>query len=540
LRFGTVLPYVALLLALAVTPHIIAWATAPAGKAFLGALGNTADFSVYLSAMRQGAAGSWLFHCSFSPEPLQPTQQYLLYILTGKLLNVGSQSPIFWFHALRVVAGVLAVVCVTLWVRQLLPGRARWQLTAWQLIVFGSGGGWLVTLLYNALSSAPANSRIAPDLLVPEWSFFASLFTSPHFALGLGLEVLFFISVIEVTRPKSVRRWVLGGTLAAAGLGQVYAYNIPLIMLVASIYLLAFAFQERRIPWREWGRGALMLTPTLWYLFYYGLWVRRDPFWNLTHVSQNVIPPPSLVGLVAGCGLIGLLAMPGAWRWHRKGKNLLVPIWALTHLLALYLPVTFSGRLALGVFVPLGTLAAYGLEEVVLPQLKMTRFFTLFARLTPTPYDSLRRVVVILAAASTIMIVSNTVKTTFMEPRDLPTYVPTGELQAAEWLAENADEQTVILANFPMGGYLPSVVSGKVFAGQPFLTINEADKLKMVQQFWAESTPPEWREAFVREWGITHIYYGRYEQAIEEGHVQPPGEIVYQAGGVTVYQTGMR
>jgi hypothetical protein len=530
LAFHQVIIYMVAALALSTAPYIAAWALTPPGKSFSGALFNPDDVSVYISAMRQGATGEWLFHYTFSPESSQPHLLYMPYILAGKLFSPFGQPSALWFNLLRIIVSAVMLSSLVFWVRQALPGRVRRQLTAWQLIVFGAGLGWLPALFL------PVGISAAPDLGMPEWTTFMTLFSTPHFALGLGFEVLFFVCVARMTSGENDTRWVLWGALAALALGLTYPFNIPVVMIVTGTYLLALAMQERRLSWRMWVYAAVMMLPAVGFLFYYGVWTQRDTYWQLTQVSQNVIKAPPIWGVAIGYGLIGALAVVGAWQWWGRRKNRLVPIWAAVNLLALYLPVTFSARFALGLMVPLGTLAAYGLEAAVLPRMQSTRFFNAFARLTPTPYDSMRRVIILLTLISTVTAAAATVKQALEETRDFAYYLPDAEIHAASWLAENTDRQALILSSYPVANYLPRIMSGKVFLGQQFLTVDLADKGAMLEQFWDESTLTAWRETFLREWGITHVYQGRYEQSITVGQVVPPGEIVYQADGVTIYR----
>jgi hypothetical protein len=213
-----------------------------------------------------------------------------------------------------------------------------------------------------------------------------------------------------------------------------------------------------------------------------------------------------------------------------------VPVWAAANLLALYLPVTFSARFALGLLVPLGTLAAYGLEEVVLPRMQPTHFFNAFGRFTPTPYDSMRRVIILLTVVSTFAAAAASVRQALEETREFAYFLPNAEINAAFWLAGNSDRQALVLSSYPVANYLPRVMSGRVFLGQQFLTVDLANKGAMLEQFWDEGTPATWRETFLREWGITHVYHGRYEKSIGVGQVVPPGEIVYEEDGVTIYR----
>jgi len=516
LQLRTVLPWIVAVVLLAVAPYLAAWALAPVGQVFTGALINPNDLSVYLSALRQGARGEWLFHFAFSPEPIPPRLTYPLYLLTGKLIPPSGDSGPILFHALRAAMVVVALIGLVYWVRCALPGRTRTQLTAWLLIVFGGGFGWLLAPIVN-------DRLLIPDLSVPEWGGFMALFHTPHFALGLGLEAMLFGALLQMTQPSS--RWrstILASTLALIA-GLIYPYNIPVIGLIIGVYVLTRTIREPRGAWREWSRGTILLAPLSALLLYYGVEARSDPYWELTHVSNNIVSPPLPLGIVIGFGLTGVLALIGGWRWMRHEGNWLAPTWAIVNLLALYVPVPFSGRFALGLAVPIGTLAAYGLEQVVL------------ATRTSGRSGLARRMAIGLGMPSVLTLL---ILRSVLLPREFPYYLPAAEVRAAEWLAQHSDANDLILAYHPMGNYLPRVIDGRVFVGQLYLTVSLNEKLRLVERFWDEETPAAWRERFVREWGITHIYQGQHEQGITVGKVIPPGEIVYHSEGVTIYEVG--
>jgi hypothetical protein len=237
---------------------------------------------------------------------------------------------------------------------------------------------------------------------------------------------------------------------------------------------------------------------------------------------------------VIGTGLLGVLAILGLKAWFQQNRTPIIPIWAAVNALIIYVPIPFSGRFILGLLIPVATLAAFSLEEVILPSLKETTFFTEFSRLTPTPLETLRHTFIILTLPTTLLVtlwmIRNSVTT-----KDFPLYYPADEIQAAEWLGENSNKDDVILAYYPMGNYIPRNIPGKVFLGHLNLTIDLEDKLEAVKTFWDASTSQEWRENFLKRWGITMIYLGKYEKLLGKDLITPPGEVVYENDTVTIY-----
>lgn len=530
LRLRPLWPWIVLILLLCTAPYLAAGLLAPPGQRFSGSLVNHDDFSVYLSAMRQGRDGAWLFHFTFGPEPWQPRLMLLPYLLWGKLVRPAAETAVFWFHALRLLCVGAALAALLFWVRQALPGRPQLQKTAWLFITLGGGLGWLANIL------RPGSGALAPDLTMPEWTGFMALFHTPHFALGLALQAVALGCLLRLLRSARPWRWAALGALAALLDGLTYVYHVPVLGLVVGLFLLAHAVRQRRIPWRTWAQGGPIIAPLLPLLFYYAVSANQDPYFAHYARQEHVIPAPSVPGALVGWGLLALLALAGIRPWLRQRRPLLVPLWLAANWLALYLPlVPYTGRFALGLFVPLATLAAVGLEERLLPWLRHTRFYARFARLTPTPAASLRRVF-LAAVVPTTLILSLWTAQGALRATGFPYFLPAAEVAAMIWLGETTTADALVLAAYQSGNYLPRVAPGRVFAGQLDFTTDLPGKLAAIDQFWDSQTPAAARRALLAQWGITHVYEGAFEQALMRGPVAPLGDIVYAQDGIRIWQ----
>ncbi|MCB8942622.1 MAG: hypothetical protein H6658_02485 [Ardenticatenaceae bacterium] len=534
LRFRDLWLWVGIALFWMMLPFVLAWLMTPADKFFMGVLANHNDFSGYTTAMRQGAEGEWLLHFYFSPESWQPQFVLFFYILMGKVIRPFSDNYALWANVLRGLGLLGALWGIHFWLREALPGQRRQQLTAWLFTVFGGGLGWLLWPL-----TTPFNVplRYFPDVAMPEWSTTLIAINPPHYIWGMALEALLFGSVLRMIRRENSWRWAGLTAVLALILGIVYVYHLAVTAAIIGLYLLLLAYQQKQIPWRHWWQGVMIVLPLLPLLFYYGYWVNRDEAWA-TYVAGelNHIPPPPVLGLLLGFGLLGILAVIGSRRWWQQKRDWLLPAWVMGNLLVMYLPIVqYSGRFTMGLIIPVATLAAYGLEESVLPYLQTTRFFTRLARYTPTPYDTTRRLALLFATPSTLLVILFLIKNTATQD-DFPYYMPAHERTAMLWLAEQVDEQAIVLAYYPVGNYLPGLGNVRVFMGHFGFTINFPEKAEMVEQFWQSQTSRAWREAFIEEWQITHIYVGQYERQLMQSEVIPPGERVYDQDDIQIYE----
>ncbi len=526
------LPWGIAIILVTALPYVLGWLTTPDGQVFTGVLLNPDDMGVYVSAMRQGAAGHWLFHFLTSPEPWQPRLMLTPYLVLGKITAVFAEPTVFWLHFWRSILILLSLGGILFWIRTAMPLRNRWGWTAWILILLGGGIGWLAAIM------APSYSSQMPDLGMAEWSPLLALFNTPHFALGLGLEAAVFACLMRVDRAATNREglfWAIFSALAATAAALVYVYHLAIIGLVVGVNLLIRIARNRQILWRSWLLYGIIVAPLLPLLYYYAFWTNGDPYWEHYTRIDHVVRPPSLWGALIGLGFLGPLAFIGARRWMKEGRSPIPTVWAVVNALALYLPfISFSGRLGLGFLIPVATLAAIGLESSVLPAISRSRFFPLFARLTPPPYASLRRVALILLAPSSLMAILLFAKGPLVV-KEFPYYYPGADVEAGRWLGEQTDEGALTFASYPIGNYLPRVYDGKVFMGHLDYTSELDAKVALFERFWNGSMTANEQEAFLREWGITYIFAGTYEALYGTG-VEPPGRIIYNKDAVSIYR----
>ena len=511
--------WLVLALLLVTLPYVWIVATTPPGQIFTATLVNPDDTSVYLSAMRQGQEGQWRFAFQFSPEAIEPKFMHSLYLLLGHFMTRLGGGSLLWFHGSRLLFALFMLLALLAWVRTALPGKPRWQATAWFLTVFGGGVGWIA-----AIASAPLKQ--IPELGVSEWGVMMPLLATPHFALGLGLVILYQTCLLLAVRNGRKRYW---GATAVCGFltGLVYPYMVPALGLITGVYLLVLTWQRKMALWRLSLGGAVVLAPMLLFVFYYGFWAYRDALWALTHVQDNLIPPPSLLGLTLSLGLIGLMALIGAWRWWRDRCESLVLVWVTVQFAMLTLPVAYAGRFLLALIVPVGTLAAYGLEQAILPWLWRVGGAPFWSCLSATPYDTIRRLILILTLPSTLLAVLMLTQVAAVRP-DYPLFLPEADARAVAWLARHTTTDDLVLAYYPVGNSLPGHAPARVFLGHTYLTLDMEEKLALTETFWQLETTTLWREQFLTELGITLIYAGIYEQALGEANVVPPGRLVPQ------------
>jgi hypothetical protein len=458
-----------------------------------------------------------------------------MYILLGKPMGlIGGQTE-FWFNVARLPVLFVAVFAVVFWLRQVFSGNNKLQTIALLLIVFGGGISWLVWPL-----TAARNWPFAyfPDISKAEWTFILTGYNAPHYLLGFAQQAALFASMIRWDKSPGEKRWAAIALVMFLMLGLTYVYNVVIVLAVLGTYLLLSQLRTGRFSKRQWMIYLLFLLVGLLLVFAY-LLANTDPVWR-EYISSSVNdagPPPPL-GVLIGLGIPGALALAGLRNWLKSGQTLIVPVWIVVNVALMYFPqVGHGGRFAMGFIIPVGTLAAFGLEKSVIPfLLKSQRFSNYCAdHSREEVVEVIRRMTLIVSAPSSLMVFLLMIQSVTIR-RDLPNYMPISEREAAAWLAEQTTEEDLVLSYYPVSNYLPAVGNTHVFAGQFFLTPDFDYRLELVEQYLNENTADSWRRKLIRDWGITHVYVGRYEKEVMVGNITPEGKAIYKNGDITIYK----
>ena len=515
-----IIPLLIFFLALVILPEWITWAMEPEDLVFNGVFINITDFNVYLSAIRQGSEGRWLFQNQFTPDQFPVYFAFFPYIIMGKLLAVFGGTPFFWYQFLRVASFLLVIFSFIYFLKTIFPNNLQLQKTSFTMLLFSSGIGWLMLIWFKELT------LFTPDLSVPEWSLITISYSPPHFLLEIAIESFYFASLIKYFNIKESTQ-LPNIFLAGIAISLTYPYRIPVIGLVLAIFLIGLTVDNKKIPWKFTIKLGAVSIPMLIALYYYGFYLPQNPNYN-QYISNNEIIPPPLVGTMIGLGFLLPLVIFGLGRWWKNKKNMrIIVIWLISNLIAIYLPLKFSGRLIIGLFIPVVILAAYGLEIAVIPFLKKKwKFSNRMARST----------ILILTMPSTLLFVvfSFLVSNTY---QIFPYFNRVEDVAAAQWLAETSTDEDLILASFPVNNLLPRYANGHVFHGHFDLTINIEDRFETMEVFWDPQIPDRWRQDFIDEWGFTYIYQGYYENALSgDVPLEFPYEVIYSTDEVIIYK----
>ena len=508
------LAWAILIVAVSCLPYLAAWLAAPPGYQFGGILVNPLDGNSYLAKMRQGWAGAWQFHLTYTPEPHDGAYIFLFYLGLGHLARWTGAPLLLVYHGARALAGLALLVTVYIFVARL-TGDLRERRLAFGLASTSAGLGWLGVML----------GTYPIDLSVPEAFAFFSLLTNPHFPLALALMLLV---VMWVVWPASgPRRWLAPG-LAGLALAVIQPFVLAPVYVALALYLLLRGWLDRAWPLPELAAAASAVALSAPVLLY-DAWVYTTNPALAAWAAQNVTPAPSALDLILGYALVGFLAIAGGVvvaRGHAQRGGLALLTWSMGTLVLVYAPFALQRRFLTGLGLPLAMLAALGLSRWLL------------VRLPERPASRAAALVVGFSALGNLFLLLVLTFGALAGQRqpDLfaRLYLSQDEAAAMGWLLANAPDE-VVLAAPRTGMLLPGWAGVRVFAGHPFETIDAKTKQAQAEAFFRGELSPAGWQALRERYRIRAVFVGPAEQALGSGR---PSELepVFRQGDVTIYR----
>jgi hypothetical protein len=515
-RFVLVFSIIALVIAS--IPYVVGVALATEQRVFGGFVYAMEDGYSYLAKMQVGAAGHWLFHLAYTPEPHQGGGFFLYYILLGKLSRLVGLPMVAGLHLSRIVTVPFGLFCYYRFVAYWTPNRAVRRLG---LLLFGftAGLGWLWIVLGGdlTLGAAPV------DLWVPDASYFFSAFAFPHLPLAQGLLLWFVTDAFDFLSTGRVRSGIWAA-LVGVLVSLIHPYTPPIIGVILGLFLCV---QVIRREWRFWpavGRLALVIAPSVPYLIYIVVVFWTNPvFRSWREQSQTISPLP--IHYVQGMGLILVWAAVGVARRHTvQGRYVsFLVTWAIAVPILLYVPSSIQRRFLDGYQAPLTVLGAWGIQSV-LSQLQR-----------PLARHVLLALSVVIMMLTNVFLVIGAVAP--LQRRSEPIFRPVAEQRAADWLARRAQGQ-VVLSDYVTGNYLPTRGAVRVFVGHGPETMHSSEKRELVERFYDSETDDAWRQHLIATYGVRWVWWGPRERALGDFD---PGQavylrLVYEAEGYLVFE----
>ncbi len=512
--------YALVLILLTTAPYVLAYSTAGEAWRFTGFLFAVEDGNSYIAKMMLGTYGNWLFRTPYSTASQAGVIAFLPFMLLGKLAGgVGLHEQLVALYHLFRVASIVLVVGATYRFAALFlekPKARRWVTV---MATLGAGVDWIMLLL--ALGGTGTTTPLS--LYSPETFGFLAIYGMPHLVLARAM-LLFALADYLQAADEARRSRRAGLTLVALLLVQPLSVVTAYAVIGAHQIALLGRFWGR-IGWdrlKAWWGAALRTTlPVLPLVLAYAAAFSSDPFLRQWTLQNRILSPPIWHYLVA-FALVLPLAVAGAFRALRKSdvRPLLVVAWLLAFPLLAYAPHNLQRRLPEGIWVALLVLAAMALSGV---------------RTRPAKWRWVPLAILALSLPTTALLLGSGI-TIALRPGE-PAYRAAPEVEAFQWLAENAEPGQVVLSSFGVGNALPAWAAVRVVVGHGPETVGLAKLMPRVESFFA-GEGAEWsRRRFLAEHDVAYVFWGPHEREMGAWDPADPGflRLVYAGEDVMLY-----
>jgi hypothetical protein len=522
-----VLIYALLLAALTTAPYILGWASQGNDKVFSGFFYGTDDGSSYLGKMRLGAQGRWDFFLFYTAEEHDGAGLlFLPYIIPGQIVRLfmSDTDPrlagtlLGVFHLMRVVFGVLLVAVMYRFIAAFLRSK-RARFLALILATLGGGLGWIL-LPFGSLP---------PEFYIPEGFTFQILFGLTHLALARAMLLTGLLLIMD----SRISRAVLAG-ICWLIVGLAVPFYLVIIYAIVGAWGLATWVRNRAFPTQLFiqcvGAGAITLP-----LFLYNVVIFTGNPAFAQWSAQNLLPsPPPLHYLLAYLPL-GLLALiGGGWAWRRAKLDMRYALligWPLIVPILVYIPINVQRRMAEAVIIPISILAAGGVM--------------LLAKRTRKSYRKSWRHTSALALVVTLPVTLFLLLGGFLTAlgSQPPTFHPTAEIVALNWLNEHAIPGEVVLGAFETGNIIPAYTNLRVYVGHGPETLYAVPKTRETERFFSGEMTANERAALYEQMRIRYVFYGHAERKIAGESAESPAwandlDIIYTEADYIIYEVG--
>ncbi|MFZ5917175.1 MAG: hypothetical protein ACOYZ7_09600 [Chloroflexota bacterium] len=489
-------------------PYLYGYLSSPPDKQFMGLMLDVPDHGQYLSWWRSFQSGL-LAPNKLTPEPNEPLFFNLLWWALAQVTRFTGLGYAPLFQLFRWIAGASFLWAAYRLMAQFLT-EARQRRTAFLLVTFSSGLGWVLVVLKYTLTSGELLFPL--DVFIAEGNSFLCILGYPHFSFAAAFIALTFEFIWRGWREKRTRYMVIAGVLALI-LGWTHTYDLLIVYGVMGTFALLVWLQERAFPWPLFWGGVIIVALSCSGAIYSVILTSVDPLWEevLAQFANAGVYTPSPPHLVIFFGLPLILAV-AAWAaliWKKTwgDENLFILGWFAAGAVLNYIPTDFQIHMLNGWQLPMMILVTKGLYDLVAPALARWRSGAL--------QKAAQWVAVVLLVA---VLPTNLYLWTWrfidLRRHDYPYYLHRDEIAALDWLRENASPDEVVLSSLTVGQYVPALSGNTAFLAHWAQTVDFYDKEQRVAAFFDTATADARRAETVAAFGVDYILYGPAERAL--------------------------
>lgn len=519
-------------------PYLYAHFSAPADKQFMGILVNVPDHAQYFSWMRE-LTGAYLSANKLTPEPNKPVFFNLLWWGMGRIGWLIGLSYAGMFQLLRLTATTLFLALVYQLCTWFFDDKLK-RRTAFLLVTFASGFGWMLVVLKYILNQADLPFPLL--VYISEPNTFFNIMAFPHFVAAALYVFIFYLVLIG--QEKGRLWYAVAAGLVAFFLGWQHAYDLVLVYGILGCYAGLMLVRDRRLPLYLIKSGLIIGVISCWPAIYSVILTSLDPLWKevLAQFANANVYTPNPLQLIVLMGPTFLLALfflvkDKPFRLAElDDKNLFIRSWFIASFLLIYIPTDYQIHMLNGWQIPIAFLATQGLFQYILPWAAQVVSRWRWTWSMQKIQNGLVAMLILIILPTNLYLW--TWRFVELGRHDYPYYLLDDELAAMAWLETNAQPDDVVLSSMTLGQYIPAFTGTHAFLAHWAQTVDFYTKQDMVQAFFDPTTDPDWRQEILTRYSVDYIIYGPAEQQLGNFDINTASFLqqVYASPQVKVYK----
>ena len=485
-------------------PYFVGFQVSNSQHQFGGFLVNPIDGHSYLAKMQQGFNGEWKFKLPYTSEPGEGAYLFLFYIGLGHLGRIANVPLILVFHAARLVSAAWLILVIYKMMRALFEDQKAIN-TGLVLALTGSGLGWLAVI----------TGAFTSDFWVAEAYPFLSMYTNPHFVLGLGIMISTFL-------PKQQDKLFIN-LLSGLLLGIIQPFAVVIVCLVKIISGGLKVYREKigfkvllKSSW-IWSVVGFSLAGGL--VILYQAWsILGDPVlaqWNQQNITLRPAPLDLVISLFP-CLILGVVGAFRAWK-SEIGKSLV--LWGGISLVLVFIPWSLQRRFLTGIFMPLAALSVFGIQVL--------------AKKTSLEFRHWVAAVLFLAIPTNVIVIASGLQA--ISEKNPKIFIEEELVEGSQWINANTVKNDLVLAEERAGLYVPSVTGRRVVYGHPFETIRAEEELELLNKIFHLSQDDSYYENVLESRGIDYVLCSVDQEEKFINWLQMNWKLVYKSNKIRIY-----
>lgn len=518
-------------------PFVFGYIYTPKGGYFTGIHSLApGDYHVYFSNILETYKGHFLYRDLYTTESTQYNIINIFWNFAGLIGKIFSFSPILAFHASRIIA--IPILLFTLYIfASYLYGESKKRKFFFLFLCFASGVGAYFEPLFANVDMAGGYYGKPMDVWVAESNIFLSMLHSGHMTLSLALVVIIFLLYLVGQEKQKFIYSIIAGASSLLLL-SFHPFLFPIICAVLFSHIIFLFITKNKQSIRAFYQSVTVLLMCVPMLLYYAYMMTNDIVSRVrAEQNINVTPLPHL--LVLSYGFLFIFGVCGIYQFLKQKdkdyKTIFLFIWLAVQIVIIYLPFNFQRRMVEGLSIPL-IFFAFEYLWYLYPRIEnniKSAFIKKYIFKNPI---AIIYILAMLFGASNLFVWARDIALSIEANPSV--YISQKEVLPMLWFKNQADNNIKILADVNTAHFIPGIGAKTVFAGHAVETLYFSDKEKRVQKFFQDNISDNEKIEFLRNYGITHIYYGPREKMLGKYNPEEKKYLskAYDGGEVSVYK----